>query len=310
MRIPIKSKSSIYLMVCPFYLRYSWLIICYFLSFSVSSAEVLQVPLPRSQYDISHDYYSTLLTMALKRAAQGREVPKLEAIYPMQQGRAIRELMRGERLDVFWLGTDKKKEQQLRAIKIPLERGLMGFRKFIIRTERIPDFEHVTKLEQLQKFIACQGSHWPDTKVLRAAGLSVYDSPVYENLFLQVNFNRCDYFPRGVHEGAAEIEQRKNIYSDLLLFNKLIVHYPFTVYFFVNKKNEALAQWIENGLEQLIADGSFDRHIKSHPLTAHAFPIKKWLDVPIIELTNPEMSKNTNIYDAKYWIQTKTNEYE
>ncbi|PCI62978.1 MAG: hypothetical protein COB35_01935 [Gammaproteobacteria bacterium] len=274
-------------------------------SFNSFSANVLQIPLARSQFDISHDYYKTLLTMALTKAAHGREIPKLTAIYPMQQGRALKELIKGEKLDVFWLGTDKARENELRAIKVPLEMGLMGFRKFIIRKDKLALFEKVTTLKQLQKLVACQGTHWPDTQILHAADLPVLSSPVYENLFLQVNFGRCDYFPRGIHEGAAEIKQRKKIYSDLMIYNNLILHYPFTVYFFVNKNNEKLAQWIEDGLKIAIDDGSFDHHIKTHPLTAHVFPLSKWMGVPIIEIDNPELSKDTNFHDPKYWIQEK-----
>jgi len=203
-------------------------------------ANVLHIPLPRSQFDISHDYYKTLLTMALTKAAHGRKVPKLEAIYPMQQGRALKELIQGNKLDVFWLGTDKKREQQLRAIKIPLEMGLMGFRKFIIRKDRLNDFAKITTLKQLQKLVACQGTHWPDTQILHDADLPVLSSPVYENLFLQVNFGRCDYFPRGIHEGAAELAQRKKIYKDLIIYNDLILHYPFTIYFLLIK---AMKRW-------------------------------------------------------------------
>jgi hypothetical protein len=274
------------------------------LSFSIYSANILHIPLPRSRFDISHDYYTKLLTLALEKGANGREVPELTAIYPMQQGRALKELIKGDKLDVFWFGTDKDKEQQLKAIKIPLERGLMGFRKLIIRKDKLALFENITTLKQLKNLVACQGTHWPDTKILHAADLPVLSSPVYENLFLQVNFGRCDYFPRGVHEGGAEIKQRKKIYKDLILYNNLIIHYPFTVYFFVNKNNKELAKWIEDGLLKAIADGSFEQHIKTHPLTAHVFPLKKWMNVPTIEIPNPELSKDTNFHDAKYWIQS------
>ncbi|MBL4909405.1 MAG: hypothetical protein JKX78_05175 [Alteromonadaceae bacterium] len=243
--------------------------------------------------------------MALTKAAHGREIPTLNAVYPMQQGRALKELIQGNKLDVFWLGTDKKREKELRAIKIPLEMGLMGFRKFIIRKDKLADFEKITTLKQLQKLVACQGTHWPDTQILHAADLQVLSSPVYENLFLQVNFGRCDYFPRGIHEGAAEITQRQKIYKDLMIYDNLILHYPFTVYFFVNKHNEQLAQWIEEGLNIAIADGSFEHHIKTHPLTAHVFPLKKWMNVPTIELNNPELSPNTDFKNAKYWIQSQ-----
>ena len=38
----------------------------------------------------------------------------------------------------------------------------------------------------------------------------------------------------------------------------MLLHYPAAIYFFVNKKDAALASAIEAGLHKAMADGSFD----------------------------------------------------
>lgn len=149
----------------------------------------------------------------------------------MEQGRALRELDKGEFLDVFWVGTDLKKEQEFRAIRIPLERGLMGFRKFILHKDSVAKFNTIRSLQQLQQFTACQGAFWPDVDIMRNSGLKVEEAPVYENIFKQMVAKRCDYFPRGVHEGVIELEQRHTLYPELLRYDSLMLHYPFTIYF-------------------------------------------------------------------------------
>jgi len=264
----------------------------------------LRIPSARSAYDISYDYHIELLSLALTKVSPHGTAPLFEKKGQMAYGRALQELIKGEILDVYWLGTDRHKESALNAVKIPLERGLMGFRKFTIRRESKAQFDKIDSLDDLRKLVACQGTHWPDIKVLEAAGLSVMSSPVYENLFVQVNRRRCDYFPRGYHEGESELEQRKSIYPDLIHYQDIILHYPLTVYFFTSKKKLSLAKKIETGLMKAIEDGSFLRHMQTHPLTRHVFPVERWMHVKhYFHLHNPEI-KNTNIVtNKKLWFQ-------
>lgn len=265
--------------------------------------DVLNIPKSQTEYDVAHSYYSTLLQKALHKAANGREVPVFNETLMMEQGRAINELIKGKLIDVYWLGTDSHKEENLRAIRIPLERGLMGFRKFIIPRDSIPVFDQVNSLADLQKMVACQVTHWPDTQILEAAGLAVLDSAIYETLFKQVSAHRCDYFPRGYHEGITELDQRRHLYPDLIRYESLLLRYPFAVYFFVSKDNEALAQWIEQGLEKMIDDGELLQHMQRHPLTAKVFPLGRDVNVRRIDIPNPLMPKNTDYANPRYWFQ-------
>lgn len=280
----------------------SWILII--INPSVVSAETFNLvyPAPRSPFDISHDYYSSLLKKALTRQDAQQRPPNVSVSLPMQQGRAIRELEKGMLINVFWVGTDKQKEARLRAVKIPLERGLMGFRRFIVRRDKAALFRQVTDLEQLKKFTACQGTHWPDSPILEQAGLHVLKSPVYENLFEQLNAKRCDYFPRGFHEGLAEIEQRKHRLPDLTLHQALILYYPFTVYFFVQKQDEKLALAIEAGLRAMIKDGSFYRHIRSHPLFKDVFPLSQWQNQRVIEINNRDIPPAEIELNKDIWL--------
>lgn len=96
----------------------------------------LKIPKNIYVYDVRHDYYKKLLEKALIRGANGREIPQLQETSFMDQARVIQELNRGNLVDVFWMGTSILREQKLRAIKVPLERGLIGYRRFIIRADQ------------------------------------------------------------------------------------------------------------------------------------------------------------------------------
>lgn len=267
------------------------------------TAAQLLIAKPRSEFDINHQYYTSLLKKALAKAAGGRAIPELKPTFAMEQGRALRELAKGESLDVFWVGTDLAKEQEFRAIRIPLERGLMGFRKFILRKDSIKKFDAIRSVQQLQQLTACQGAFWPDVEIMRSSGLKVEEAPVYENIFKQLVAKRCDYFPRGLHEGVIELEKRRPLYPQLVRYNKLMLHYPFAVYFFTRKENEALALWIEQGLEQMIDDGELLAHMQQQELTRHVFPLQHHSSDPWISIKNPLLSPDTPVNNSRYWFQ-------
>jgi hypothetical protein len=263
---------------------------------------VLRLAKPRSEFDISHQYYVGLLRLALQKAAKGREIPKLTTTGVIEQRDSIQALTTANQLEVFWSGTDITKEQALRPIRIPLERGLMGFRKFTLVRNLKNQFDKIRSLEDLKQYKACLGRDWPDVKILQSAGLPVVLFDNYEELFKQVNAGACDYFPRGLHEGKAELSLRAAIYPNLVRYQDIILHYPFAVYYFTSKDNEALAKWIEEGLELLISSGELKTHMQQHPLTRHVFPLHEYTPQIWIHLPNPLLTATTDFNNRRYWI--------
>ncbi|ALS98954.1 hypothetical protein [Lacimicrobium alkaliphilum] len=267
------------------------------------SKQLIQIPGPRSAYDISHDYHVKLLKLALEAGAKDKPIPEIRASMEMVEGRALRELVKGQWLDLYWLGTDKEKERQLRAIRIPTTRGLIGFRKFQLHRDTVPRMDKVTTLEALQQLVACQGTDWPDTDILRQAGLKVTTTPNYEKLFDMLQARRCDYFPRGYHDHSKELILRAQHYPDLVSYDGILLHYPFAVYFFTSKTNEELARWIERGLEKLIDNGDFIQFMQSHPLTRHIFPLTDQQNVRYFQIDNPLLPSETNYQNPRYWFK-------
>jgi ABC-type amino acid transport substrate-binding protein len=252
--------------------------------------------------DVIHSYYKQLLIMALEKNANGRVVPILKEIPVYEQGRATSQIIEGQQLDIFWVGTDTQREIELRAIRIPLDRGLLGFRRFIIHKSMRAKFDQVNSIDDLKGLIGCQGLNWPDTLILRNSGLRIKEVAGFESLFQLVVAKRCDYFPRGIAEADIEISERSEKYPELMVYESLIVHYPFTIYFFVNKKNEELAQWIEQGLEKLIDSGEFYTYMQSHPFTASTIPLPTEQSVQYFRIPNPLLSSDTPINNSKYWF--------
>lgn len=250
------------------------------------------------------DYYFQLLTTAMKKAANGRELPIFAQAAPMAQGGATYELLKGRLVDVYWMGTDDIREKNLLYIPVPLDRGLLGFRRFIIHKDMVETLDKVQTFEQLKKLLACQGRDWPDAKIMRNAGLRVTEANNVDNLYQQVVARRCDYFPRGFLEAELEMNANSETYPELTYYNQLLLYYPFTSYFFVSPKNTALAKWIHDGLEMMIESGEFKKYMQEHPYTAKAFSASELHQMKrLIRINNSMIDSTTNRYDARYWFQ-------
>lgn len=267
------------------------------------SAQQIRIIPPQSEHDASHSYFAELLQEALDLTVPEYGSADIVFTTKMEQGRALHELAKGKFIDVYWAGTSLEREQRLLPVRVPLLKGLLGFRVAVIRSERESVFSEIQNLNDLKSLSACQGEHWPDSDILEAAGIPVRRGAIYELLFSQLYAGRCDFFPRGVHEGFGEVEARKQRYPELSVFSDLIVYYPFPMYFFVSPKDEVLAERIQLGLDRAIDSGFLDRLLTEHPVTSHLFPIEKWLQTKAIILDNPLLPKEADVTDQRYWLR-------
>ncbi len=263
----------------------------------------LRIPKGRAVNDSAHDYFTDLMLKALRKAANGRPVPVLVPTMEMAPQRTLRELKSGRVIDIFWLGGTRERAQDLLPIPIPLERGLIGYRQFIVRKDRAADFDSVKNLTDLAKFKACVGAQWVDTDVLKNAHFNLVTSVGHENLFKQLAAGRCDYFPRAVHEAKIEMANRRTDYPQLMVYDRLMLHYPFAVYFFVRKEDQELADWITAGLEQMIDSGEFLANMQTHPHTRLAFPLTEFATKRMLNLPNAYQPEFADEKNARYWFQ-------
>lgn len=269
-----------------------------FLSSSAVS-DTIRVRGSQSEFDATHDYYIGLLKLAYSKINK----PLMINFSPyMVQDRALSELQAGRLIDLYWAGTNQDRESKLGYVPIPLNKGLLGYRVFAIHQQNIEQLQKVKSLEDLKRISLCQGQHWPDTDIMLAAGLDVLPNVVYENMFRQVYASRCIAFPRGINEAYSEVKSRKAIMPELTLYDDLILHYPFPMYFFTYKENKRLIENLTKGLFLAIEDGSFDSYIQAHPATRHLFPLSKWQGKKIISVDNPFLSIETDTKNQKLWV--------
>lgn len=144
-----------------------------------------------------------------------------------------------------------------RAVRIPLRKGILGYRIALIARDRQAEIDKIRNLGDLRKVSIGQGIGWGDVAIYEANGIKVHTAG-YENLFKMVAANRIDLFPRGISEIFPEYAARDDVIPDLAVEKNLLIYYPWPYYFFFNKSNNALAKRVETGLGKMMKDGSFD----------------------------------------------------
>ena len=233
---------------------------------------------PQSDTDTAHLFFTDIIQLALDHSQDKYGPSQLVlSTTSMTQGRWFRMLKNSIYLDITWGGSNTERENNFKAIPIDLLGGILGVRALIIRKSDRKKFSKITSFEQLKTLTACQAEHWPDTTILENAGLKVLKVNKFEVNFKMLEKGRCDYFPRGIHEGYSEIEKYQIMWGNkLVIFDEFLIVYPFNMWFYVDQKNYALASQISYGLKQAIQDGSFKTKLENHPITSHLFPLSKW----------------------------------
>ncbi|WP_053094191.1 ABC transporter substrate-binding protein [Cellvibrio sp. pealriver] len=286
----------------PWLVRICGLILLLPLLLSAEELSELRIAKPRAMDDPAYLYFSGLLQKALQKTANGRAVPPLVTTIAMAEDRMVRELRAG-RIDILWLGGSKERARNLLVVPIPLERGLVGYRQFIIRKSRVAEFDAINTLADLRKFKACQGAQWGDTEILRTAKLPLVTSVNYESLFKLLVAGRCDYYPRGFHQGKIELANRTDTYPELMVYEPLMLYYPFAAYFYVHPRNKQLAQWLQDGLEKMIDDGELLAYMQQHEHTRRAFPLQATVVKRLLVVPNHYLPDFADEKNARYWFQ-------
>jgi len=240
--------------------------------------------------------FSILKLVMSKSASDARFVEHHENL---TEARMMREVEAGN-MDVMWSGASPDKDEKLKAVRIPILKGLLGHRIFIIRSEDKQRFGQIGSLNELKALDAGQGTFWGDTRVLKHSGIPTITTIKYPNLFLMLEGGRFDYFPRAVHEPWVEVRKRPEL--NLAVDKNILLIYPFAMYFYVNKSNQALHDTIQRGFEIAIADGSFNELFFNHPMIRDVLEKANLSERKIFRIDNPFMHPETPYEREEFWL--------
>jgi len=235
-------------------------------------------------------YYLALLKLALENSKSdfgGYQLKK--SVQPMYQGRSLVEIKYNRNVNIAWTMTSKEREKEVNPIRIPLLRGLGGYRIFLIKEGHQEEFSKINNAKQLKKLFAGQGYDWPDSTILTDNNYRLITGPGHKTLFNMLQHGRFDYMPRALHEAWNEVE----IFKGLQVESTLALHYPSPYYFFVSYDNPRLKERIEKGLMNAEKNGSFQELFDSHPVTRNMLASAQLERRKVFKLMNDFMSPET-----------------
>jgi hypothetical protein len=217
-------------------------------------------PRAESATDTRYQYDWTVLRTALDKTRSSFGPYELrEADYPMVQSRVEYEMLNSEgRINILVRSTSVDLEKRFLPIRIPVDRGILGYRILLVRGADLPRFAAVRTLDDLRKFRIGQGKGWSDVPILRSAGFEVVEGDSYEGLFSMLTAERFDVFSRSINEALSEYDKQHQNHPTMAVEPTLLLHYSLPRYFFVRRdaQGEKLAKRIESGLEIMLRDGS------------------------------------------------------
>ncbi len=278
-------------------MRWCWLFCCWWLCadcFAAVQKVVYAWPKAMAADERGH-YPIALLQLALAKSGQSYEAIPSELL--MSQYRTLRQLELAQGVDLVWTMTSPERERQLRPIRIPIDRGLIGWRLLLIRAGDQTRFSALPPW-QLKELSTVQGLDWPDYAILKSNHFKVFNSNSFAGMFDMLQSKRVDYFPRSVTEIWPELHSRPQL--NLQVAPQLVLYYPAALYFFVQKDNKALADSIEKGLRLAMQDGSMKQLFLQH--FSEVLQKADLANRIIVPLTNPLLPAETPLQDRALWF--------
>ncbi|MPW22208.1 hypothetical protein GCT13_36610 [Paraburkholderia sp. CNPSo 3157] len=257
-------------------------------------------PQIRPGRDVHAAFALATLDVAMKAANASYTTRQIEVV--MERSRALAELASGNTINLHWTSMEAQAERGLNVVHIPIHRGLIGYRVFLIRQDRQVDFDRIETLEDLRSMTGVQGLGWIDARIMRDAGLRVQTPSTYETIFKMLEGRRVDYFPRGVIEAYPELESRRATEPDLAVEQSLLLAYRSDFLFYVSPNHGELAATIARGFTTAWRDGSYLKLFNTHPYIQNGLKRGNLAGRKVIRLDNPFMSDEDRAIPDTYWM--------
>ncbi|MEN8770016.1 MAG: amino acid ABC transporter substrate-binding protein [Glaciecola sp.] len=272
----------------------STVLLGFFSTFSFAAVWTINYPKQPVQNSIHSQYIVDVLELALQKTGVRYEL--VESTDVLLQGKAFKLLSNNRTVNVVWAMTDDKREEDFLPIRIPLYKGLIGWRVLLVNPEKLSQLES----SKLRDNYAVQGMDWPDLKILQANGFNVVSATNYDEAFTIMHRKQADMFPRSIIEVFGELAQPE-LTKALVIEPNFVLQYPAATYFFVNQRDVILGRLLTTGLEMAVADGSFDKLFNATYLDMlHQLGLNKRT---LLTLKNPLLPIHTPLADKALWYQ-------
>jgi len=265
-----------------------------------AEANTLKYNPPMAENDAQKSYFVTLLKRVCEQA-KALDIPcELSPVdVVMFQQRQLKSLDKGL-LDVMWTMTSVSRENDYLPVRIPLTKGLIGYRIAVVHNHHASAFNADASVANIKKLQHVQGHDWPDTEILRFNGFEVSTTSWYSSLYKALDDHHYDVLLRGALEVSTEFALYPT--QQLSVDMNHAFYYPSAIYFFVSKSRPELAAMFSKGLIALKTTGEFDQLLFEFPPHANAFKRLSLGNRKVHLLENPLLPEETPLDNPELWF--------
>ncbi|MGC0117906.1 hypothetical protein [Pseudoalteromonas piscicida] len=239
-------------------------------------------------------YIIELLTLSLSYQVESARLVSVRSI--PSQDRAVRLLGEKGGLDVSWLVTNSQREKAASAIRIPLVKGILGYRVPLVHKHNQALLSGVRYIGDLRRVTFGLRRDWPDHQIFERNGLSVTSFSQEDSGYDMLLKKRFDVLPSDLVSIEAALSD-----TDLVADQHVVFYYPSAVYFFVSHDNPLLHSQIEKGLKSALQDGRFEAlFLKHFSARLEKLDLK---NKTVIELDNPNLPPSAPLEVPFYWYK-------
>jgi len=272
------------------------------------AATHLTYPLTSDGIDSRYDYDWAVLRAALEKTTPRYGVfEQHQSDVAMSPPRVVQEMTSPSgRINIFVRATSPELERQFLPVRLPVDRGLLGYRLLLIRAADQQRFSRVKTVADLRHLRAGLGQGWADVPIFEKAGVPVIEGSSYDGLFAMLEADRFDFYSRSADEALREFQERHAAHPQMAVEQTLLLHYPLPRYFFVRRDAEGklLAKRVEAGMEMMIKDGTLDtlfQRYKGDLIKTTAMHKRR-----VIHLANPNLTPQTPLARGELWFNPLT----
>lgn len=156
-----------------------------------------------------------------------------------------------------------EEEHRVFKLEVPLVKGLLGFRRCVIRAEDRERFAQLESPQELKALRLGMGQGWTDTRVLEHNGYEVVEAFDIEQLYFMLRRERFDCLPLGIGEVASSLTSH-SAEGEFVIAENLLLYYPLPVLVQVSGTHPQLANRMAEGIRRIRENGTLGKLFEVH----------------------------------------------
>jgi hypothetical protein len=205
--------------------------------------------------------------------------------------------------DVFSGGANLEYSARFLRVDIPLTRGLLGYRYFMVNNEQLENLASLSTLKEFKENLMI-GSNTAKFKndIFNYNNFNIMKS-ASGRAWLMLEGQRFNAIQRSI---VGDISKREKSRPESSIYRNLMVYYHADLFFYVNKNRKDLHEILFNGLEKSYENNSFMNTFDNHPDIKQALNLlNNFEEKNIYLMQNPYLDADFHNISDKYWIPQK-----